>query len=141
MLLYGRSRFPFPLATCIYYLLLISGLFTLALAGRAVSILFFGVAQAFKRRDSAPAYATFRCFCFQFCSVFGGQICFKEAIMLVNYATLWLLTPPLYPCNLYLLFASHFRLIYSGLISWRHRIFFLPRSQYCVQRMSLCRGW
>ena len=33
MLLCGCSRFPFPLATCIYYLFLISGLFTLALAG------------------------------------------------------------------------------------------------------------
>ena len=36
------------------------------------------------RGDSASAYATFRCFCFQFCSVFGGQICFKEAIMLAH---------------------------------------------------------
>ena len=33
MLLCGCSRLPFTLATCIYYLLLISGLFTLALAG------------------------------------------------------------------------------------------------------------
>ena len=37
--------------------------------------------------------------------------------MLVNYATLWLFTLLLSPCNLYLLFTSHFRLIYSGL-SW-----------------------
>ena len=48
--------------------------------------------------------------------------------------TLWLLTLPLSPCNLYVLFTSHFRLIYSGL-SWRHRIFHLPHSQCCVQRM------
>ena len=49
---------PLSLATCIYYLLLFSGLFTLALVGRAVSIFFsfffsaffFGIAQAFKRR-------------------------------------------------------------------------------------------
>ena len=33
MLLCGCSRFPFPLETCMYFLLLISGLFTLALAG------------------------------------------------------------------------------------------------------------
>ena len=57
--------------------------------------------------------------------------------MLMKYATLWLFTFPLSPCNLYLLLASHFRLIYSGL-SWRHRIFLLPRSQYCVQRMYVC---
>ena len=42
--------------------------------------------------------------------------------MLVKYATLWLFTLPRSPCNLYVLFTSHFRLIYSGLISWRHRI-------------------
>ena len=54
----------------------------------------------FIRGDSAPAYATFRCFCIQLCSVFGGQVCFKEAIMLVKYATLWLFTLPLFPCNL-----------------------------------------
>ena len=57
--------------------------------------------------------------------------------MLVKYATLWLFTLPLSPCNLYVLFTSHFRLIYSGL-SWRHRIFLLPRSQCCVQRMHVC---
>ena len=58
MLLCGCSRFPFHLATCIYYLLIISGLFTLALVGRAVSILpfFFGVAQAFKRRFCSGIY-------------------------------------------------------------------------------------
>ena len=33
MLLCGCSRFPFPFATSMYYLLLISSLFTLALAG------------------------------------------------------------------------------------------------------------
>ena len=33
MLLCGCSRFPFPVATCMYYLLLISSLFNLALAG------------------------------------------------------------------------------------------------------------
>ena len=69
------------------------------------------------RCESAPAYATFRCFCFQFCSFFGGQICFKEAIMLVKYATLGLLrcddSP--FPFHLYVLFTPHFRLIYSGL--------------------------
>ena len=54
--------------------------------------------------------------------------------MLMKYATLWLSTLPLSPCNLYVLFTSHFRLIYSGL-SWRHRIFLLPRSRYFVQRM------
>ena len=43
--------------------------------------------------------------------------------MLVKYATLWLFTLPLFPCNLYVLFTSHFQLIYSGL-SWRHRIYF-----------------
>ena len=53
---------------------------------------------------------------------------------MVKYATLWLFTLPLSPCNLYVLFTSHFQLIYSGL-SWRHRIFLLPRSQYCIQRM------
>ena len=52
----------------------------------------------------------------------------------MKYATLWLLTLPLSPCNLYVLFTSHFRFIYYGL-SWRHRIFHLPRSQCCVQRM------
>ena len=35
--------------------------------------------------------------------------------MLVEYATLWLLTLPLSPYNLYVLFTSHFQLIYSGL--------------------------
>ena len=80
--------------------------------------------------DSASAYATFWCFCFQLCSVFGGQICFKEAIMLVKYATLWLFTLPLSPCNLYVLFTSHFRLIYSGL-SWRHHTFLF----YCVHNV------
>ena len=72
---------------------------------RAVSIFFFFSAffLAWHRRlrgDSAPAYATFRCFCIQLYSVFGGPICFKEAIMLVKYATLWLFTLPLSPCNL-----------------------------------------
>ena len=57
--------------------------------------------------------------------------------MLMKYATLWLFTLPFSPCNLYLFFTSHFRLIYSGL-SWRYRIFLLPRSQYCVQRMYVC---
>ena len=57
------------------------------------------------RGDSAPAYATFRCFCSQLCSVFGDQICFKEAIMLVKYATLWLFTLPLPPARLFLLFS------------------------------------
>ena len=57
--------------------------------------------------------------------------------MLMKYATLWLFTLPLSPCNLYVLFTSHFRLIYPGL-SWRHCIFLLPRSQYCVQRMYAC---
>ena len=52
--------------------------------------------------------------------------------MLVKYATLWLFTLSLSSYNLYILFTSHFRLIYSGL-SWRHRIFLLPRC--CVQRM------
>ena len=37
--------------------------------------------------------------------------------MLVKYATLWLFTLPLFPCNLYVLFTSHFRIIYSGLNS------------------------
>ena len=59
---------------------------------RTVSIfffcLFFGVAQVLRHIK----YATFRCFCIQLCSVFGSQICFKEAIMLVKYATLWLFT-------------------------------------------------
>ena len=73
---------------------------------RAVSIFilfFLPFFLAWHRRlrgDSAPAYATFRCFCIQLYSVFGGQICFKEAIMLVKYATLWLFTLPLSPCNL-----------------------------------------
>ena len=80
---------------------------------------------------AAPAYATSWCFCFQLCSVFGGQICFKEAIVLVKYATLWLFTLPLSSCNLYVLFTSHFRLIYSRL-RWRYRIFLLQRSQCCV---------
>ena len=126
MLLCGCSRFHFPLETCMYCLLLII---------RAVSILLF-----FWRStgDSAPACATFWRFCFQLlCSVFGGQICFKEAIMLVKYSTLWLFVLPLSLCNLYILFSSHFRLIYSRL-SWRHRIFLLPRSQCCVQRMYAC---
>ena len=43
---------------------------------------------------------------------------------------------PFSPCNLYVLFTSHFQLIYSGL-SWRHRSFLLPRSQCCVQRMYI----
>ena len=43
---------------------------------------------------------------------------------------------PFPPCNLYVLFTSHFQLIYSGL-SWRHRSFLLPRSQCCVQRMYI----
>ena len=55
--------------------------------------------------------------------------------MLVKYAPLWLFTLPFSPCNLYVPFTSHFRLIYSGL-SWRHRIFLLPCSQCCVQHMS-----
>ena len=105
MLLCGCSRFPFPLETCMYGLLRII---------RAVSILvFFGVAQAFKRRFCSGIYASFWCFCFQLCSVLGNQICYKEAIMLAKYATLWLFTLPFSPCNLYVLFTSHFRLIYS----------------------------
>ena len=56
--------------------------------------------------------------------------------MLVKYATLWLFTLPLSPCNLYVLFTSHFQFIYSG-FTWRHRIFLLPRSQCCVQRMHV----
>ena len=56
-------------------------------------------------------------------------------MLLVKYATLWLMTLPLSPCNLYVvLFTYHFRLIYSDL-SWRHRIFHLPRSQCCGQRL------
>ena len=35
--------------------------------------------------------------------------------MLVKYSTLWLFTLPLSPCNLYVLFTFHFRLIYSRL--------------------------
>ena len=57
--------------------------------------------------------------------------------MLVKYATLWLFTLPLSPCNMHVLFTSHFRLDYSDL-SWRHRIFLLPRSQCCVGRMYVC---
>ena len=69
------------------------------LSSRVVSILhylfifpafFFGVAQAFKKHDYAPAYATFRCFCIQLCSVLGPSM-LQEAIMLVKYATLWLI--------------------------------------------------
>ena len=52
--------------------------------------------------------------------------------MLVKYATLWLFTLPLSPCNLYVSFS--FWLIYSRL-SWRHRIFLLPHSQCRFQRM------
>ena len=33
--------------------------------------------------------------------------------MLMKYTTLWLFTLPLPPCNLYVLFTSHFRLIYT----------------------------
>ena len=50
------------------------------------------------------------------------------------YHTLCLLTLSLSPCNLYVLFTRHFRLIYSGL-GWRHRIFYLPRTRCCVERM------
>ena len=93
--------------------------FVLYLTFRAVSILLFfwrstGVSEA---RFCSGIICYFSVFLLPIMLLFGGQICFQEAIMLVNYATLWLLTPPLYPCNLYLLFASHFRLIYSGL-SW-----------------------
>ena len=35
--------------------------------------------------------------------------------MLMKYATLWLFTLPVSPCNMFLLFTPHFRLIYSGL--------------------------
>ena len=43
--------------------------------------------------------------------------------MLVKYATLWLFTLPLSPCNLYVLFTYHFQLIYSGLIT-SHSFFY-----------------
>ena len=59
---------------------------------------------------------------------FGGQICFKEAIMLVKYATLWfkeksatlwLFTLPLSPCKLYdVSFTCHFRLIYLARVAF-----------------------
>ena len=74
---------------------------------RAVSILLFlflffstffvfGVAQAFKRRFcSGVCY--FSVFLLPILLRFWGQICFKEAIMLVKYATLWLFTLPLSP--------------------------------------------
>ena len=83
---YGCSRFSFPLETWMYYLLLII---------RAVSILlfffpafFFGVAQAFMRRFCS-GICYFSVFLLPIMLHFGGQICFKEAIMLVKYATLW----------------------------------------------------
>ena len=62
--------------------------------------------------------------------------------MLVKYATLWLFTLALSPCNLYVLFTSHFRLIYSRL-NRRHRIFFtaftmLCSTHVCVYACSLC---
>ena len=50
--------------------------------------------------------------------------------MLVKYATLWLFTLALSPCNLYVLFTSHFRLIYSRL-NRRHRIFFTAFTMLC----------
>ena len=62
--------------------------------------------------------------------------------MLVKYATLWLFTLALSPCNLYVLFTSHFRLIYSRL-NRRHSIFFtaftmLCSTHVCVYACSLC---
>ena len=88
---------PFPLKpVCIIYFSLL-GQYPFCFC--FVFCFFFGVAQAFKRR---------------FCSgirYFLGvsasnyvQICFKEAIMLVKYATLWLFTLPLSPCNLFVIF-------------------------------------
>ena len=38
--------------------------------------------------------------------------------MLVKYATLWLFTLPLSPCNLYVLFTSRFQLIYPDDIAF-----------------------
>ena len=57
--------------------------------------LFFGVrvAQAFKRRFCS-GICNFSVFLHPIMLRFWGQICFKEAIMLVKYATLWLFTLP-----------------------------------------------
>ena len=43
MLLCSCSRFPFPLATCMYYLLLISGLFTLLALADDIAFFFYRV--------------------------------------------------------------------------------------------------
>ena len=101
---------PFPLETCMYYLLLIT---------RAVSIFFFsafffGVAQAFKRRFCS-GICYFSVFLLPILLRFGGSNILQRGIMLVEYTTLWLFTLPLSPCNLYVLFTSRFRFIYSRL--------------------------
>ena len=46
---------------------------------------------------------------------FSGSNMLQRGDYACNYATSWLFTLLLSPCNLYVLFTSHFRLIYSGL--------------------------
>ena len=69
---------------------------------------FFRVAQAFKRRFCSGICYFSVLFQLPILLRFWGQICFKGAIMLVKYATLWLFTLPLSPWNLYGLFTYHY---------------------------------
>ena len=128
------SRFLLKPVCIIYFSLLGQYLFCFFFS------FFFGVAQAVKRRFCS-GICYFLVFLLPIMLRFWGQICFKEAIMLVKYATLLLFTLPLSPCHLYVLFTYRFRLIYSC-FSWRHRIFHLPRSHVvfnaCMYACSLC---
>ena len=75
--------------------------------------------------DYAAAYATFRWLCFRLCSIFGGHICPKKAIMLLHmllfgayaiYYALILGSNMLSrgDCATAVLLYGRFRLIYSG---------------------------
>ena len=102
MLLCGCSRFPFPLETCMYYLLLII---------RAVSILlFFGVAQTFKRRFCS-SICYFLAFLLPIMLRFWGSNMLQRGYYAREICYLWLFALPLSPfplatCVYYSLFIS-----------------------------------